>query len=205
VPLISLATRGDQADLVNVLAAARRGGTQTVVQDQTSLAAFGRHSHVQNDLELAADGDRDLWSAFYLTRQAYPVHGIAGFSARPGSAAIAKALGLPFGALVEVIDSGHGPDIDLVARWIGARWTLRPGVIELTSTTAENQAIAPVARATTIDLPSEWAATAPWGLQANLSYREPGLALTNIPAASTTGTYTAEGKPAPEPGPEPKA
>ena len=95
--------------LVNVLAAARRGGTQRTVTDSASLTTYGRHSHVQNDLELASDGDRDLWQDFYLRRQATPARGVAGFTTRPGAAAIAEALGLPFGAIVRVVDEGHGP------------------------------------------------------------------------------------------------
>src|SRR5262245_49164967 len=78
--LLDIATRSDQANVVNVLTAARRTGTARTVTDSTSLASFGRHSHVQNDLELADDVTRDAWQDFYLRRQAAPVRGISGFT-----------------------------------------------------------------------------------------------------------------------------
>jgi hypothetical protein len=156
VPLVALATRGDQSDLVNVLAAARRGGTQRTVTDTSSLATYGRHSHVQNDLELSTDVFRDAWQDFYLRRQAAPVRGVGGFASRPGAAAIAKALALPFGALVQVKDEGHGPPIDRPARLVGARWKIDPGLVEWVAVTGEDASIKPVARTLRIDTPAEW-------------------------------------------------
>jgi len=178
--LIDLATRGDQSALVNILTAARRGGTARTVTDTTSLTSYGRHSHVQNDLELNTDGDRDLWQDFYLRRQAQPARGIAGFATRPGAAAVVKALGLPFGTLVRVLDSGHGPDIDRTARWIGARWSLQPAVVELTAVTGEDASIRVVDRTTVIDTAAEWAAVPTFGTLINTAAREPGLVVDKL-------------------------
>jgi hypothetical protein len=158
VPLVALATRGDQSDLVNVLSAARRTGTQRTVTDALSLSTFGRHSHVQNDLEVASDPLRDAWQDFYLRRQAQPIRGVGGFACRPGAAAIAKALALPFGAVVQVKDEGHGPPIDRLARWVGTRWKIEPHRVELVAVTGEDASFKPVTRSMTIDTPAEWEA-----------------------------------------------
>jgi hypothetical protein len=158
VPLVALATRGDQSDLVNVLVASRRSGTARTVTDTASLATYGRHSHNQLDLELSTDVFRDAWQDFYLRRQAAPVRGVGGFASRPGAAAIAKALALPFGALVQVKDEGHGPPIDRPARLVGARWKIDPGLVEWVAVTGEDASIKPVARTLRIDTPAEWTA-----------------------------------------------
>jgi hypothetical protein len=152
------------------------------VTDSASLTSYGRHTHVQNDLELADDATRDLWEDFYLRRQATPVRGVAGFASRPGSAAIAKALALPFGAIVQVTDSGHGPDIDRPARWIGARWSLRPAVVELTATVGEDASIRVVDRSLVIDTPTEWCTYGPVVAATNATCREPGVSVVTIPA-----------------------
>ena len=179
--LIAMDTRSDQAALVNVLSASRRGGTARTVTDSPSLTSYGRRSHVQNDLELADDPTRDLWQDFYLRRQATPARGIAGFLTRPGSAAIKKILPLPFGAIVRVVDSGHGPDIDRPARWIGAHWTIQPHLIELVSVTGEDASIRRVERHLVIDTPTEWASYVTTPAAINVTAREPGLAITTIP------------------------
>lgn len=181
VPLIDLDNRADQSALVNVLTAARRGSTAKTVTDTDSLALYGRHTHVQNDLELNTDGDRDLWADFYLRRQASPARGVGGFASRPGAAAIAKALGLNFGAIVRVIDSGHGPDLSWDGRWLGARWQLAPGLVELVATTGEDASIRVVDRSRVIDTGAEFAAANPFGSPVNVTAREPGLQLTFIP------------------------
>ena len=173
--LIDIANRADQSALVNYLSAARRGGTQATVSDQQSLGLYGPHTHVQNDLELVADGDRDLWSDFYLRRQAYPARGVGGFTTRPGSSAIQKALALPFGAIVRVVDSGHGPDLDRPARWLGAHWNCQPGVIELVTTTGEDASIRMLDRSRSLDTPAQWQAANPFGTLINPGYAEPGL------------------------------
>ena len=160
----SMATRGDQSDLVNVLAAARRGGTQAVSTDTSSLALYGRHSHVQNDLELATDDERDLWASFYLIRQANPAQGVAGFSTRPDSSALSKLLGLPLGAIVRVYDEHHGPVIDKRVRWLGAKWKVAPAYVEVDVVTGEDASIRQVGRSTLIETPAQWlaAAVGPW-------------------------------------------
>jgi len=178
--LIELETRGDQSNLVNILTASRRGGTARTVTDSTSLASFGRHTHVQNDLELADDATRDLWQDFYLRRQATPVRGVGGFVSRPGSAAIAEALALPFGSIVQVVDSGHGPDLDRPARWIGSRWSLRPSVVELVAVVGEDASIREVDRTLVIDTAAEWAAVPTFGTIINTAAREPGLVVDKL-------------------------
>jgi hypothetical protein len=150
--------RGDQSDLVNILSAARRTGTQATVQDTTSLALYGRHTHVQNDLELATDDERDLWSNFYLVRQANPVAGIERFTMRPDTEAISALLTLPLGAIVRVYDEHHGPIIDRTNRWLGLKWSVAPDHVEVEAVVGEDASIRQVERSLTIDLPSEWEA-----------------------------------------------
>jgi hypothetical protein len=174
VPLVALSTRGDQSDLVNILSAARRTGTQRTVTDSPSLVAFGRHSHVQNDLEMATDALRDAWQDFYLRRQAQPIRGVGGFACRPGAAAIAKALALPFGAVVQIKDEGHGPPIDRLARWVGTRWAIQPHLVELVAVTGEDASFKPVARSLAIDTPAEWLAAAVPSMVANGSFEQGG-------------------------------
>lgn len=156
----TLTTRGDQSDLVNVLSAARRGGTQATRTDTTSLAIYGRHSHVQNDLELATDDERDLWSDFYIIRQANPALGVAGFDTRPASAALSKLLALPLGAIVRVYDEHHGPVIDRRARYVGAKWKVAPSYVEVDAVVGEDASIRQVARQVVIDTPAQWQAAA---------------------------------------------
>lgn len=176
----SLEMRADQSNLVNVLAAARRGGTQAVVTDSASLTKYGRHSHVQNDLELVNDGDRDLWSAFYLTRQSYPALGVAGLSTRPDAPTVAKLLALPLGAIVSVYDEHHGPVISRRARWLGARWTVAPAYVEVNGITGEDASIREVDRSLVLDTGPEFAAYQT-GVPVNVTAREPGLQHTFIP------------------------
>ena len=161
VPLIALQTGADQSNLVNVLTASRRTGTARTVTDSPSLGRYGRHSHVQNDLEMSTDVARDAWQDFYLRRQATPARGVSGFNARPGAAAIAKALGLTFGAIVTVKDEGHGPTINRPARWVGTRWQIQPRLVELLAVTGEDASIRQVDRTVVIDTPAEWQAYLP--------------------------------------------
>jgi hypothetical protein len=200
--LTSLALAADQSALVNVLAAARRGGTQRTVSDPPSLERYGRHSHVQNDLEVATDGDRDLWQAFYLTRQREPARGVESVSARPGASAIATLLGLPFGGVVHVKDQGHGPDVDVLARWLGTRWTATPSAVLVEAVLGQDQSIAPAQRSLVIDTPAEWSAVTGTGY-ANVDARnEPGMTVYNWPGYVAPAVTA---KPAPdEPGPAPK-
>jgi len=174
-----MTTRADQANLVNVLSAARRTGTQATISNADSLTRYGRHSHVQNDLELATDGDRDLWMSFYLTRQAAPALGIAGFSSRPDALALVELLGLPLGAIVAVYDEHHGPIIDRRARYIGARWVVAPAYVEVGAVTGEDASIREVERELILDLGSEFA---PYQTAtSNVTAREPGLQITYAP------------------------
>ena len=152
----SLTTRADQSDLVNVIAAARRGGTQAIRQDTTSLAQYGRHSHVQNDLELATDDERDLWADFYIIRQANPATGVAGFDMRPDAAAIAKLLALQLGAIVRVYDEHHGPVIDAQLRWLGSKWRVTSSYVEVAAVVGEDASIRQVTRHAVIDTPTQW-------------------------------------------------
>jgi len=177
----AMSTRADQSTLVNVLAAARRTGTQATVTDTESLALYGRHSHVQNDLELASDGDRDLWQSFYLTRQAAPVRGVGGFTMRPDAAALAQMLGYPMGIIVRVFDEHHGETIDRVARWVGARYTADATGIQVDAITGEDASIRAVTRSRIIDTGAEWLAIQVTPAPVNVTAREPGLQLTNVP------------------------
>ena len=175
----SLSMRADQSNLVNVLSAARRGGTQATVSDSTSLARYGRHSHVQNDLELVNDGDRDLWASFYLTRQSSPALGVADLSTRPDAPTLVRILALSLGAIVRVYDEHHGPVIDRRARWIGARWTVAPSYVEVVGTTGEDASIRRVDRSLVLDLGTEFA---PYQTATtNVATREPGLQLAYVP------------------------
>ena len=204
--LTDLGTRGDISALVNYLSTSRRTGTARVLSDAASIATFGVHSYVQNDLELAADGDRDLWQDFYLRRQKDPVRGIGGFAAHPGAAAIAKALAMPFGAIVRIVDEGHGPAIDRPARWLGARWSVSPTFVELLGVVGEDASIRLVPRTTTIDTPAQWTATANAGVgpAVNIAAREPGLVVDKIGPMSA-GPLSASTRPAePEPPGEPE-
>lgn len=180
-----LTTRADQSNLVNVLSAARATGTQATVSDDDSVLLYGRKSHVQNDLQVATDGERDLWASFYLTRQANPAVGVAGFTTRPDAPTLSKILALTPGQLVRVFDEHHGPVIDRLARWLGARYAITPGYIEVSAVTGEDASIRQVARHRRIDTGVEWAALPTQGTALNLTAREPGLQLTTIPKRPT--------------------
>lgn len=179
--LTDLTLTADAGDLVNVLAAARRTGTQKTISDAASISKYRPRSHVQNDLELATDGDRDLWSAFYLVRSRSPLQGVGSIVARPGASAIATLLGLPFGGIVHIADQGHGPDVDRRARWLGTRWLAAPGYVEVSATLGQDQSIGPVDRALTIDTGAEWLTYQVTPAPTNVTAREPGLQLTYIP------------------------
>jgi hypothetical protein len=176
----TMTMRADQGNLVNVLSASRATGTQATVSDADSLALFGRHSHVQNDLQVATDGERDLWMSFYLTRQAYPAIGVNGFSTRPDAPTLAAILAMQLGAIVRIYDEHHGPVIDRTARWLGAKWAIAPAYVELNAIVGEDASIRQVARHRRIDTGDEWLAVPTQGTALNTTAREPGVQLTTI-------------------------
>ena len=182
--IAAMSMRADAGVMVNVLAAARRGGTQATVTDADSLALYGRHSHVQNDLELATDGDRDLWQSFYLTRQAKPARGVGGITMRPDAAALAQMLGFGMGTIVRIFDEHHGADIDRPARWIGARYSADATGVQVDAITGEDASIRAVDRRRFIDTPGEWASIWRTGINDNLS--EPGIRVLHLPPYRST-------------------
>ena len=91
-----------------------------------------------------------------------------------------KALGLPYAALVTIVDSGHGPDLTAVARWLGARWRVVPSLVELVAVLGQNQAVALRDRTVILDTPAQWQAAA-FGTATNIAYAEPGMTVANYP------------------------
>jgi hypothetical protein len=214
--LTDLTMRADQSDLVNVLAAARRTGTQRTISDSPSITKYRPHTHVQNDLELASDGDRDLWSSFYLTRSREPAKGVGSITSRPGASAIASLLALPFGGIVLIQDQGHGPDISERARWLGTRWVAQPDAVELTVVLGMDQSITSVARSLVLETGTDWAAYQTTPAPRNAAAREPGIQIAVIPKRPTGAPFALlreaiadrlDDRPTPLPGddrPEPK-
>lgn len=152
----SLALVSEAGPLTNSLTYGIVGGSAALYTDATSIATYGTWTAVKTDLLLTSSSAAAVWGAFVVNAQRFPSYGARAASFTLTPATVAAVATARIGDRWRVLETHHGPDIDLTQRLLGLSYTVGPTRVVVSATMGSDYGLSETLFRTVFDTEAEW-------------------------------------------------
>ena len=152
----SLALVSEAGPLTNSLTYGIVGGAAQLYTDATSIATYGTWTAVKTDLLLTSSSAAAVWGAFVVNAQRFPSYGARAASFTLTPATVAAVATARIGDRWRVLETHHGPDLDLTQRLLGLSYTVGPTRVVVSATMGSDYGLNETLFRTVYDTEADW-------------------------------------------------